>query len=150
MRKYILLILLGFSLIGFSMYYCNGSKSSQGISTETTGGEREICREHNVYEDECTRCDPALIPAFKAKGDWCYEHNVPLSQCTICNPSLADQILLPRESIWLAGIKTEEAKIRPLKTNIYATGKITYNEKKINPYNLSCFWKDRKSFCFFT
>ena len=46
------------------------------------------CEEHAVPESQCTRCDPALIPAFKATGDWCAEHGVPESQCLKCNPEL--------------------------------------------------------------
>jgi hypothetical protein len=47
---------------------------------------------HNAALDAhmatCTKCNPALIPAFKAKGDWCDLHNLPKSQCAVCNPSL--------------------------------------------------------------
>ena len=46
------------------------------------------CREHGVPESQCTRCNPALVDAFKAKGDWCGEHNLPKSQCIACDPSL--------------------------------------------------------------
>jgi hypothetical protein len=53
-----------------------------------------------THEATCTRCNPALIPAFKAKGDWCAEHNLPESQCTLCNPSLKPA----------AAPKTEEQK----------------------------------------
>jgi hypothetical protein len=41
-----------------------------------------------VPESQCTRCNPALIPAFKATKDWCAEHSLPESQCTKCNPEL--------------------------------------------------------------
>ena len=46
------------------------------------------CIEHGVPEALCTKCNPALIAAFKATGDWCAGHSVPESQCTICNPDL--------------------------------------------------------------
>lgn len=52
------------------------------------GSHEDWCDEHGVPESQCTRCNPSLIPAFKATGDWCAEHGVPESQCTKCNPSL--------------------------------------------------------------
>lgn len=47
------------------------------------------CNGHNVPEAVCTRCNKAVIPAFKAKGDWCGGHDLPESQCVKCNPELA-------------------------------------------------------------
>jgi len=52
------------------------------------GSHEDWCDEHAVPESQCTRCNPALVPAFKATGDWCEEHGVPESQCTKCNPDL--------------------------------------------------------------
>ena len=52
------------------------------------------CIEHGVPEALCTKCNPTIIAAFKATGDWCAGHSVPESQCTICNPGL----LTSRES----------------------------------------------------
>ena len=46
------------------------------------------CREHGVPESRCTRCNPALVDGFKAKGDWCDQHGLPKSQCITCDPSL--------------------------------------------------------------
>lgn len=57
------------------------------------GSHEDWCEEHAVPESQCTRCNPALIPAFKATGDWCAEHAVPESQCLKCNPKL--QIVRP-------------------------------------------------------
>ncbi len=48
------------------------------------------CAEHNVPESACTRCDPSLAAAFKAKGDWCAGHGLPESQCVACNPGLKE------------------------------------------------------------
>ncbi len=50
--------------------------------------EKGECPEHGVPEAFCTRCNPALVQAFKVEGDWCAGHSVPESQCTICNPAL--------------------------------------------------------------
>jgi hypothetical protein len=52
------------------------------------GSYDDWCAEHAVPESQCTRCDPALTPAFKATGDWCAEHGLPESQCLKCNPNL--------------------------------------------------------------
>ncbi len=52
------------------------------------GSHDDWCGEHAVPESQCTRCNSALIPAFKATGDWCAEHGLPESQCLACNPDL--------------------------------------------------------------
>lgn len=49
------------------------------------------CAEHGVPESVCTRCNAALIPAFKARSDWCDEHGLPESQCTLCNPKVREK-----------------------------------------------------------
>lgn len=51
------------------------------------GSHEDWCEEHAVPESQCTRCNPDLIPAFKATGDWCGEHGLPESQCLKCNPN---------------------------------------------------------------
>lgn len=52
------------------------------------GSYEDWCGGHAVPESQCTRCDPSLIPAFKAVNDWCAEHGLPESQCLVCNPDL--------------------------------------------------------------
>jgi hypothetical protein len=52
------------------------------------GSYEDWCGEHGVPESQCTRCNPELIPAFKATKDWCEEHALPESQCTKCNPGI--------------------------------------------------------------
>jgi hypothetical protein len=52
------------------------------------GSHEDWCAEHEVPESQCTRCNPALIPAFKATNDWCEEHQLPLSQDQVHNPDL--------------------------------------------------------------
>ncbi len=52
------------------------------------GSHEDWCGEHEVPESQCTRCNPELIPAFKATNDWCEEHQLPLSQDKIHNPGL--------------------------------------------------------------
>lgn len=59
-----------------------------GKAGAVPGSHEDWCGEHEVPESLCTRCDPSLVPAFKATGDWCEEHGLPESQCLACNPSL--------------------------------------------------------------
>ena len=56
--------------------------------TAAPGSYEDWCGEHAVPESMCTRCNPSLVPAFKATGDWCNEHGLPESQCKLCNPNL--------------------------------------------------------------
>lgn len=62
--------------------------SAHASTTAKPGSYEDWCGEHQVPESQCTRCNPALIPAFKATKDWCAEHSMPESQCTKCNPEL--------------------------------------------------------------
>ena len=43
---------------------------------------------HGVPREVCTRCNPALVPKFKAAKDWCDQHAVAESQCFDCHPDL--------------------------------------------------------------
>ena len=52
------------------------------------GSHEDWCGEHAVPESQCTRCNPDLLPAFKATSDWCEEHQLPLSQDKVHNPDL--------------------------------------------------------------
>ena len=62
--------------------------AAHGAAGVKPGSHEDWCGEHGVAESLCTRCNPALIPAFKASKDWCAEHGLPESQCLLCNPSL--------------------------------------------------------------
>jgi len=91
--------------IGFPLLYQSKPASAQTslalpiTALATSNGERSVkaaeaesgtdwCVEHRVPESECTKCNSALIPAFKAKGDWCNEHQLPESLDRLCNPNL--------------------------------------------------------------
>jgi hypothetical protein len=63
-------------------------KAQHASPAATPGSHEDWCAEHQVPESQCTRCNPALIAAFKATGDWCEEHAMPESQCKLCNPDL--------------------------------------------------------------
>lgn len=44
------------------------------------------CGGHGLPESMCSKCNPELIPQFKAADDWCGEHGFPESACPVCNP----------------------------------------------------------------
>ena len=64
------------------------TSTAHAAVTAKPGSHEDWCGEHQVPESQCTRCNPDLIPAFRATGDWCEEHGLPESQCLLCNPGL--------------------------------------------------------------
>lgn len=59
--------------------------------------KRLWCKEHNVYEDECTICRPESgAKTEKSKQDpkrlWCNEHSVYEDECFICHPELKSKV----------------------------------------------------------
>ncbi len=106
-----------------------------------------ICEEHGVLEAICTKCNPKLIPIFKAKGDYCEEHGFPMSVCPIHHPERggrpavdvkADAAppdgtkvrLKTQDTARLAGIKTVKAERRSGGARIEALASITYDATK--------------------
>lgn len=72
---------------------CNKKESAEGQGAAAKanvkpGSHEDWCEEHGVPETQCTKCNPSLIPAFKATGDWCDQHKLPKSQDRECNPGL--------------------------------------------------------------
>lgn len=67
------------------------AETTHATSEAVPGSYDDWCGEHQVPESLCTRCNPDLIPAFRATGDWCEEHGQPESQCLLCNPGLRIQ-----------------------------------------------------------
>jgi hypothetical protein len=67
----------------------NAAQGERKPATEVETAATAAKCEHGVEKALCTRCDPQLAAAFKAKGDWCPEHERPESQCVLCNPELA-------------------------------------------------------------
>ncbi len=61
--------------------------AQHGSATAVAGSYEDWCGEHAVPESKCTRCNTALVAAFKATGDWCAEHGLPESHCVKCDPS---------------------------------------------------------------
>lgn len=80
----------------FALGLLGGCGESASTPTDPThapegvrpGSHEDWCEEHRVPESQCTRCNPALIPAFQATNDWCAEHGLPESQCRLCHPDL--------------------------------------------------------------
>src|SRR5829696_3288100 len=59
------------------------AKASEKAASVAEGA---MCKEHGILEAICTKCNPRLIPIFKAKGDWCQSHDFPESVCPLCHP----------------------------------------------------------------
>lgn len=98
-RYFALLIVLGFAIPGCAGDSDGDRAGRQGRqdtpaaqehapASAVPGSYEDWCGEHGVAESVCTRCDPSLIPAFKATNDWCAEHGLPESQCKACHPDL--------------------------------------------------------------
>lgn len=97
--------------------------------TSATAVQAGICREHGVPEALCTHCNPALIPVFKARGDWCEEHGFPESFCPVCKPNAQFPDVEPAPSAaadWCGGHGVPESMCtkcnRPLIPQFKATG----------------------------
>jgi len=105
-----------------------------------------MCEEHGVLEAVCTKCNPKLIPVFKAKGDWCEEHGFPESFCPICHPERggrpAEEVsggkdgapphgtkvrFRTREAAAQAGIEIARAEERPGGARLEAVAVIVYD-----------------------
>ncbi len=69
----------------------SGVGPGPGLDQEETHFAGKWCPEHGVPESVCTRCNSALIAAFKEADDWCADHGLPESQCTICNPQVREK-----------------------------------------------------------
>lgn len=111
-----------------------------------------MCSEHGVLEAVCTRCNPALIPVFKAKGDWCEEHQYPESFCPICHPEKGGRppvdvrgddgpadgtrvTFKTKDTARLAGIQVVKAAARARESNIIVTAKIVYDATRVAEIN---------------
>lgn len=107
-----------------------------------------MCAEHGVLEVLCTQCNPALIPVFRARGDFCEEHGFPESICPICHPerggrpateisideSPADGLRVRLASPDLAdriGIRVEPVVAAPSSIEIEATAHIVYDATRV-------------------
>jgi membrane fusion protein, heavy metal efflux system len=109
--------------------------------------EAGMCAEHGVLEAICTKCNPKLIPIFRAKGDYCEEHGLPMSVCPIHHPERggrpAANVALDKappdgtkvrmktkDAARLAGIQTVAAERRPGGARLEALASIAYDATK--------------------
>lgn len=60
---------------------------AETAAAAVSAAQVQLCN-HGVPAELCTKCNPELVPVFKAQGDWCEEHGVPESQCLKCNTKL--------------------------------------------------------------
>ncbi len=121
-------------------------------STSYGTAEGAFCNEHGVLEAVCTKCNPALIPVFKAKGDWCDEHGFPESFCPICHPDQGGRPKLDvqsdgapadgtkvtfktKETARLAGIRVAKAAERLSRSSLNVTARIAYDASKVAEVN---------------
>jgi cobalt-zinc-cadmium efflux system membrane fusion protein len=119
-----------------------------GAAAAKAAAPGALCREHGVLEAVCTKCNPALIPVFKAKGDWCEEHGFPESFCPICHPERggkpsaevsaddapADGTLVrfkTKETARLAGIEVVPIAARLSPARLSVTAKVVYDAAKV-------------------
>jgi cobalt-zinc-cadmium efflux system membrane fusion protein len=116
------------------------------------GSHEDWCDEHRVPESLCTRCNPALAAAFKAKGDWCAEHGLPESICPLCHPERggrpaagvsgdgapADGTKVrfkTKATARLAGLEFATVAERPSRSQLVATARIVYDAARVAQIN---------------
>lgn len=142
---------LSCALIGvlFAAPACSSREAQPEKKKEARGpaAEGAMCAEHGVLEAICTKCNPKLIPIFRAKGDYCEEHGFPLSVCPIHHPERGGRPeanvaldkappdgtkvrLKTQETARLAGIETAVAERRPGGARLEALASIAYDATK--------------------
>lgn len=127
---------------------CGRSESEAPKSEEKSElAEGAMCAEHGVLEAICTKCNPKLIPVFKAKGDWCEEHGFPMSVCPVHHPERGGKPaanvgkdaapadgtkvrLQNKETEKRAGIETAKAEARAGGARLEVVARISYDARK--------------------
>lgn len=114
-----------------------------------------MCKEHGVLEALCTKCNPALVAVFRAKGDFCEEHGLPESICPICHPERGGMpsvdVSVPaddgapadgtkvrfktKDTAARAGIATVEARSEPGGARVTAVAKLVFDATKLAQVN---------------
>ena len=127
-----------------------GSPVEPAVEDEASASPDAMCPEHGVLEALCTLCNPALVPVFRARGDYCEEHRLPESICPICHPERggrpeaaiddapADGLRVRLESAELAaraGIQTVEIEAAPPSFDLHATAHIVYDATRVAQIN---------------
>lgn len=121
-------------------------------SAGTQAAVETFCKEHGVLEAVCTKCNPALVPVFQAKGDWCAEHGFPESFCPICHPERGGRpsadvsaeeapadgtkvMFKTAETARLAGLQTVAATQGKGGSHLLVTARIVYDAAKVARVN---------------
>jgi membrane fusion protein, heavy metal efflux system len=133
------------------------SNIPEEIETRTAEASVTAICEHEIQEAICTKCNPALIPVFRAKGNFCEEHGFPESACPICHPEMKGQLLVQtptkkaegaappedgtkvrfktKDTARLAGILTVQASEHPNNALLSTTATISYDATKYAQIN---------------
>lgn len=136
-------VLLALAAVGCK----EGTSKISSKSSEKPAQDGEFCHEHGVLEAVCTKCNPALIAVFKAKGDWCEEHKFPESFCPVCHPEKggkptgdvsndgapADGTKVrfrTKEAASLAGIETARAEKRSGGARLEVVATVVYDARR--------------------
>jgi len=147
-------VAIAFSLFvtGLGTGTCDRSEERPGEARASAPAGGAFCREHGVLEALCTKCDPSLIPVFRASGDFCEAHGLPLSICPIHHPERhgrpAGEVsgeegpaegtkvrFKTKETARLAGIRTAKAAVRPVEAFVAAPARIVYDATRLAHVN---------------
>ena len=90
--RHILKALLGVFLS--ASLSCSGETPAEIKAPVAEVSADAICEEHGIQEAICTKCNPGLIPVFRAKKNFCEEHGFPESACPICHPEMKGQLIV--------------------------------------------------------
>ncbi|MCK6545520.1 efflux RND transporter periplasmic adaptor subunit [Myxococcota bacterium] len=126
---------------------------ARAVAKRAAPADGAMCKEHGVLEAVCTKCNPALIPVFQAKGDWCGEHGFPESFCPICHPEKggkpeadvaasgdgpADGTKVrfkTKETARLAGLRFEKAIEQPTQRALSVIARVVYDGARVAEVN---------------
>lgn len=135
---------------------CRDSASTAPVADNeptTASAADGMCTEHGVLEAVCTKCNPALVAVFKAKGDWCDEHGFPESFCPICHPERGGRPSVDvapsddgppdgtivrfrtKETARLAGLAFVKAREIATAREVIATARIVYDAARVAQVN---------------
>lgn len=136
-----------------SLAACREPAKPEPVKPAAAAQEGAMCAEHGVLEAVCTKCNPALVPVFQAKGDWCAEHGFPESFCPICKPerggrpenAVTDDADGPadgtklrfktKDTARLAGLRFEKAQQQTTRREVSATARVSYDATRVAQVN---------------
>ena len=135
-------------VIAVALAACAGAEPASEPEEAPAPSPDAMCAEHGVLEALCTQCHPALVPVFRARGDYCEEHGLPESICPSCHPERAgrppneisvdaapaDGLRVRLASPDLAetiGLRVEPISPAPESVEIPATAHIAYDATRV-------------------